>query len=109
MRGGASPHPAYINLATSVVISSNKWYTAHMSKSIRIRDHLYEEIDRLAKAERRPLVSQLELLLEQALAMDTQPITVKTIQTEPVYIETQVTSTPRAERLRDDHFKPDPK
>jgi hypothetical protein len=38
-----------------------------MSKSIRIKDYLYEQIERLASENRRPLISQLELLLEQAL------------------------------------------
>jgi hypothetical protein len=40
-----------------------------MSKAIRIREHLYEEIERLAKEERRSLIGQLEYLLEQALRM----------------------------------------
>jgi hypothetical protein len=41
-----------------------------VSKAVRIRDHLYAEIEALAKKERRSLISQLEVLLEQALAME---------------------------------------
>lgn len=40
-----------------------------MSKSIRIKDYLYDEISRRAEHEHRPLVSQLELLLQQALKL----------------------------------------
>jgi hypothetical protein len=40
-----------------------------MSKAVRIREHLYAEIEKLAKEERRSLISQLEVLLEQALRM----------------------------------------
>lgn len=40
-----------------------------MSKSVRLKDYLYEEIERLAKAERRSMVSMVELLLEQALQL----------------------------------------
>ena len=40
-----------------------------MSKAIRIREHLYKEIEALAKTERRSLISQLEVLLEQALQL----------------------------------------
>lgn len=46
------------------------WYVAYMTKSIRISEYLYEQIGRLAKKNRRPLINQLELLLEQALKMD---------------------------------------
>jgi hypothetical protein len=40
-----------------------------LSKTIRIREHLFAEIERLAQNDRRSLVSQVELLLEQALRM----------------------------------------
>jgi len=40
-----------------------------MSKAVRIREHLYAEIEKLAKQERRSLISQLEVLLEHALAL----------------------------------------
>lgn len=47
-----------------------------MSKSIRIHQYLYDEIERLARAERRSLVTQLEILLEQALQLpENQPRT----------------------------------
>ena len=41
-----------------------------MSKSIRIKDYLYDQIELLASENRRPLISQLELLLEQAMSID---------------------------------------
>ena len=40
-----------------------------MSKAVRIREHLYREVERLARSERRSMISQLEVLLEQALAL----------------------------------------
>lgn len=44
-----------------------------MSKAVRIREHLYAEIDALAKKERRSLISQIEVLLEQALKLNQEP------------------------------------
>ena len=44
-----------------------------MSKAVRIRDHLHAEIERLARQNRRTLIDQLELLLEQAIAMTGLP------------------------------------
>ena len=41
-----------------------------MSKAVRIREHLYAEIASLAKAEHRSLISQLEVLLEQVLQLE---------------------------------------
>ena len=41
-----------------------------MSKAVRIREHLYAEIASLAKAEHRSLIAQLEVLLEQALQLE---------------------------------------
>jgi hypothetical protein len=41
-----------------------------MSKAVRIREHLYAEIEALAQKERRSIIGQLEVLLEQALAME---------------------------------------
>jgi len=49
-----------------------------VSKSIRIRDHLYDEVQRLADSENRPLVRQLEMLLEQALGLRPNPIVTDT-------------------------------
>lgn len=78
-----------------------------MSKSVRLPDYLAVELERLAAEEKRSLASMVRLLLEQALAMDTLPVT----KTVDVGIATaQVSTTPRIERLRstnDDHFKPD--
>ena len=41
-----------------------------MSKAVRIREHLHAEIERLARENRRTLIDQLELLLEQALRIE---------------------------------------
>lgn len=41
-----------------------------MSKAIRIREHLYDEIAKRAGEERRSIIGQLEYLLEQALRID---------------------------------------
>ena len=80
-----------------------------MSRSVRLKEHLAAEVERLAKEERRSLAQMVELLLEQALRMDGEPITKEMVQTEPVYMQTQTSTTPRAERRRssDPHFKPD--
>jgi hypothetical protein len=77
-----------------------------MSKAIRIRDHLYEQIDLLAKQERRSLIGQLELLLEQALNMVDTPLT-RVEPNEDGSATTKVTSTPRQDMRDDAHFKPD--
>jgi hypothetical protein len=78
---GPNPHPAYINLKTSVATCKRHAHTClhfqptsvtvcRVSKAVRIREHLYEEIGRLATQERRSLIAQLEVLLEQALAIE---------------------------------------
>ena len=58
-----------------------------MSKAVRIRDHLYAEIEKLAKQERRSLISQLEVLLEQALKIEssgaTTPSLPEAVTSEP--------------------------
>ena len=69
-----------------------------MSKPVRLPDFLYAEVERLAKEERRSLANMVRVLLEQAIAMDQTPITKETVQTEPVYVQTQTTTTPKAER-----------
>lgn len=86
-----------------------------MSKSIRLKQHLVVELERLAVEEKRSLANMVEVLLEQALRMDEQPISV------PLVVpggSGSVSSTARVERRRswfppssspDDHFKPDPK
>ena len=65
-----------------------------MSKSIRISDYLYAEVERLASEEKRSLANMVAVLLEQALRMkptvsaDAQPRDAKS-------------------RAVDPHFKPD--
>ena len=49
-----------------------------VSKSIRIKQHLYDEIQALAESENRPLIRQLEMLLEQALGLRANPIVTDT-------------------------------
>jgi hypothetical protein len=70
-----------------------------MSKAIRIREHLYNEIEKLAKEERRSLIGQLEYLLEQALRLNDSP----TQANNPGPNVTTTFSPPSA----DPHFKPD--
>ena len=41
-----------------------------MSKTVRLKDHLVAEVERLATQERRSLAQMVELLLEQALAIE---------------------------------------
>lgn len=55
-----------------------------MSKAIRIREHLYEEIQRLARKERRSLIAQLEILLEQALKLEARKPVGETIARPPL-------------------------
>ena len=38
-----------------------------MTKTVRIREHLAAEVERLAKEERRSLANMVEVLLEQAM------------------------------------------
>ena len=93
-----------------------------MAKSVRLSDYLYEEVERLARAEKRSLANMLKVLLEQALQLPEQKhisasagfITpqgheeaarVMTGKTD--LIEHFPQRVPRA--IEDDHFKPDPK
>jgi hypothetical protein len=41
-----------------------------VSKSVRLKEHLVVEVERLAREERRSLAQMVELLLEQALAAE---------------------------------------
>ena len=76
-----------------------------MSRPVRIREHLAAEIELLAKEERRSLANMVEILLEQALKLETQPATQEF--TVPGGVA-QVSSTPRTiRRSEDPHFKPD--
>lgn len=75
-----------------------------MSKAVRIRDHLYAEIARLASTERRSLIAQLEVLLEQALALESSGAAVGLLA------ESGSALPPVGEPERaapDSHFKPD--
>jgi hypothetical protein len=72
-----------------------------MSKSVRLKEHLYAEVERLAKEERRSLANMVEILLEQALRVDAEPITREEVQTEPFYVQTQTTTTRQADRRRE--------
>ena len=74
-----------------------------MSKAVRIRDHLYAEIERLAKEERRSMIAQLEILLEQALKLEEVGFDRIMDGDKPVGVV-----LPR-EHEPDPHFKPDPK
>jgi acyl dehydratase len=75
-----------------------------MSKPVRLPDYLHAEVERLAKEERRSLANMVAVLLEQALRMDDHPIT-KTENRRGV--QAQTVTSPRVERMADDHFKPD--
>jgi hypothetical protein len=85
-----------------------------MSKAVRIREHLYDEIERLAKQERRSLISQLEVLLEQALRIESSASEVAQSRAagRPVVRATPTSSdSPEPVQARsseaDSHFKPD--
>ena len=71
-----------------------------MAKSVRLSDYLYEEVERLARAEKRSLANMVKVLLEQALGMErasfSQSENSKTKEVQ------DVTSPPD-----DSHFKPD--
>jgi hypothetical protein len=79
-----------------------------MSKSVRLKDHLVAEVERLANEERRSLAQMVELLLEQALKIDGEPRT--KVTPHDFGGDVQITTTLRNERRSvqdDDHFKPD--
>ena len=81
-----------------------------MSKAVRIREHLYTEIASLAKAEHRSLIAQLEVLLEQALRMESSGAAVGyTAESGSAAKATQSARISEPERAAPDHFKPDPK
>lgn len=95
---------------TSVDMVPTPTYTCRMSKAVRIRDHLYAEIEALAKAERRSLIAQLEVLLEQALALDSsENLRVRTAPATDEACE-EIKAPPDgtpATLPADQHFKPD--
>lgn len=74
-----------------------------MSKAVRIREHLYDEIARLAKEERRSILAQLEVLLEQALRL--QPSESISADAQPRDVPSR---TIEADAV-DPYFRPDPK
>jgi hypothetical protein len=89
-----------------------------MSKAVRIREHLYAEIGRLAAQERRSLIAQLEVLLEQALQIESSGAAVgkqaasgsAAKHSEDRKDSIASKSSSRPERVApDSHFKPDPK
>jgi len=73
-----------------------------MAKSVRLSDYLYEEVERLARAEKRSLANMVKVLLEQALGMER----VGFAQIEDAETKEVVSVTLP---LDDPHFKPDPK
>jgi hypothetical protein len=79
-----------------------------MSKAVRIREHLYAEIARLAQAEHRSLIAQLEVLLEQALRIQSSGAAVgQTAGSSSASSRHVAGDLERA--APEDHFKPDPK
>ena len=46
-----------------------------MSKSVRLADYLYAQVEELAAAEKRSLANMVQVLLEQALKMETHNVT----------------------------------
>ena len=71
-----------------------------MSKSVRLKDHLVAEVERLANEERRSLAQMVELLLEQALKIESSGAVEGPKAANP-------TRPPRTDAAPDDHFKPD--
>jgi len=100
-----------------------------MSKAVRIREHLYAEIASLAKAEHRSLIAQLEVLLEQALALrDGYPDLAGSLSERDKALSSVTKDAPKGDQEHaargvvgsnptsevsrsesDSHFKPDPK
>jgi len=71
-----------------------------MAKSVRLSDYLYEEVERLARAEKRSLANMVKVLLEQALGMERASFErIEDAETREVV---GVTLPPD-----DSHFKPD--
>lgn len=70
-----------------------------MSKSVRLPDYLAAEVERLAAEEKRSMSNMVKVLLEQALRMDNEPLTVtRDSSVGNVRIQASVSSTPKAER-----------
>lgn len=66
-----------------------------MSKSVRLKDYLADELERIAERENRSLANLVNTLLEQAIEMDQRAIT----KVERMgNVEVQVSTTPAAER-----------
>ena len=76
-----------------------------MSKAVRIREHLYAEIASLAKAEHRSLIAQLEVLLEQALQLESSGAAVGDVAGSGAAPSPYTGEPERA--APEDHFKPD--
>ena len=76
-----------------------------MAKSVRLADYLYEEVERLARAEKRSLANMVKVLLEQALQLESSGAAVgdRTVSGSAL-----VTPSGEPERAApEDHFKPD--
>ena len=67
-----------------------------MSKSVRLADYLYAQVEELAAQEKRSLANMVQVLLEQALKMDHAPVT--KVSPAPSG-EMQSSTTPRNERV----------
>ena len=86
-----------------------------MTRSVRIKEHLAAELERLAKEERRSLANLVEVLLEQALTIESgergfvreMPATNEPLieVTDLPDVKATVRVIPREEA--DPHFKPD--
>jgi len=73
-----------------------------MAKSVRLSDYLYEEVERLARAEKRSLANMVKVLLEQALS--TESARVRDMDWAKAGPDAG-----KVEVMDDPHFKPDPK
>jgi hypothetical protein len=86
-----------------------------MAKSVRLSDYLYEEVERLARAEKRSLANMVKVLLEQALSLEERSSTeeldgggresggAQRVRQAKASQENKLSSPPSP----DSHFKPD--
>ena len=85
-----------------------------MSKPVRLPDYLHAEVERLAKEERRSLANMVEILLEQALRLESGGFGRIMDGDEPVGVviptldaDSQPRDIPVRTAPSDQHFKPD--
>jgi len=76
-----------------------------MAKSVRLADYLYEEVERLARAEKRSLANMVKVLLEQALQLESSGAAVGDVAVSGAALTPTAGEPERA--APDDHFKPD--